>query len=281
MTESPPLNRYSEPEIYPWGRTLIFILVIFLIQVVVRGAEYGFTVAATEADALIAAVLSVYLLWLTNNLNLKPAHAIMLIGLEVLVVMFLNNFIEGYFFTDLFKQPSEIAVSIGFSVVFSILLALATVIVYFLPRTERDLIENIREKLSTSSRLGWVVRLVMTGPLFLAVYFVFGMIVSPFVTPFYNDPSLGLNIPPFSIIIPVEIIRGIIYGVVLLPLLVSLRFGRLYSFITVSMMLFVVGALVPLIDAPLPAAIIPYHIVEILCDSLVFGYILVWLYRID
>ena len=279
MTESPPVNRYSQPGIYPWGRTLIFVFAIFLIQVIVRGAEYGFTIVATEMDALIAVILSVYLLWLANNLNLKLSHAISLIGLEVLIVMFLNNIAEAVFFTDLYTKPVELAASIGFALLFSVLVTFASAIVYFLPRAEYSLWGNIKNRLSEGSKGGWVLRLVLTGPLFFGVYFLFGLIVSPFVTPFYNDPSLGLKIPAFSVMIPVEILRGYIYGIVLLPLIVSLRFGKLYSFITVSMMLFVLGGLVPLIDAPLPEAIIPYHTLEILGDSLVFGYIVMWLYK--
>ncbi len=279
MTESPPVNRYSEPGIYPWGRTLIFVLAIFIIQVTVRGAEYGFTIVATEIDALIAVILAVYLLWLANNLNLKLSHAMFLIGLDVFFVMFLNNIIEGIFFTDLLAKPLEIAASIGYALLFSLLVPFASAIVYFLPRAELRLWDNLKNKLSEGSKAGWVLRLAVTGPLFLAVYFLFGIIVSPFVTPFYNDPSLGLKIPAFSVMLPVEILRGYIYGIVLLPLVVSLRFGKLYSFITISMMLFVLGGLIPLLDAPLPAAIIPFHTLEILGDSLVFGYIVMFLYK--
>lgn len=280
MPESPPVNRYSEPGLYPWGRIILFIFAMVIIQVVVRGLEYySFTIPATEVDILIAVILSVYILWLANSLNLKVSHAIMLVGIEILVVMFLNNLIEGYFFTDLFASASELATSIGFALLFSALTALATVIVYFLPHPSFSLWENMKERLSTGSSAGWILRILVTGPVFFGVYFLFGALISPFVTPYYNDPSLGLKIPPFSLMIPVEIIRGLIYGIVLLPLLASLRFERLYSFITVSMTLFVVGGLVPLIDAPLPAVIIPYHLVEILGDSLVFGYILMWLYR--
>lgn len=279
MAEAPPVNRYSEPGLYPWGRIVLFIFSMIIIQAVVRGLEYSFSITATEEDVLIAVLLSAYLIWLANSLNLKFSHAILLIGIEILVIMFLNNLIEGYFFTDVVSTASEMAISIAYALAFSILTALATAIVYFQPHPSFDLWENLKARLSMGSKAGWVLRLLLTGPIFLAVYFLFGMLVSPFVTPFYNDPSLGLKIPSISVIIPVEIARGMIYGIVLLPLMASFRYEKLYSYITVSMMLFVVGALVPLIGAPLPAPIIPYHIVEILGDSLVFGYILMWLYR--
>lgn len=279
MEGGQPVNRYSDPGVYPWGRIVLFIFSMIIIQVVVRGIEYSFSITATEEDVLIAVLLSAYLIWFANSLNLKFSHAIMLVGIEILVVMFLNNIIEGYFFTDVTSTASEMALSVTYALVFSVLTALATAIVYFQPHPSFDLWENLRNRLSIGSKPGWILRILLTGPIFLAVYFLFGLLVSPFVTTYYNDPSLGLKIPPFSLIIPLEIVRGLIYGIVLLPLMASFRYEKLYSYITVSMMLFVVGGLVPLIGAPLPAPIIPYHILEILGDSLLFGYILMWLYR--
>ncbi len=279
MEDGQPVNRYSEPGIYPWGRIVIFIFSMIIIQVVVRGLEYSFSITATEEDILIAVLLSAYLIWLANSLNLKFSHAILLVGIEILVIMFLNNLVEGYFFTDAASTATAMALSLAYALVFSILTAIATAFVYFQPHPSFDLWDNLKARLSMGSKAGWVLRVLLTGPIFLAVYFLFGLLVSPFVTPIYNDPSMGLKIPSFSVMIPVEIARGLIYGAVLLPLMASFRYEKLYSYITVSMMLFVVGGLVPLIGAPLPAAIIPYHIVEILGDSLVFGYILMWLYR--
>lgn len=279
MEEGSPVNRYSEPGLYPWGRIVLFILALVVIEVVLGTAEYGFTVGASEIDALVGVILAVYLIWLVHSLDLKFSHVILLVWLNLFVIRFLNNIIEGYFFTDVYTNVSDLAVSLGYAALFSVLTALSTAMVFMFPRPRNSLTENLRKRFSKGSTGGWILRLVLAGPIYFAVYFAFGMIVSPFVYPYYSDPALGLKIPAFSIMIPVEIARGIIYGLVLLPLIVSLRFGKLNKFVCVSMMLFIPGALIPLIQAPLPAAIIPYHIAEILGDSLVFGYILMWLYK--
>lgn len=279
MEQGPPVNRFSEPGIYPWGRIVLFILALVLIEVVMGAAEYGFTVGASEIDALVGVILSAYLIWLIHSLNLKFTHLVLLVWLNLFTIRFLNNIIEGYFFSDVFAGPSDLAVSLGYAALFSVLTAVAAAIVFLFPRPRRNLLQNLGERISEGSAGGWILRLVLAGPLFFVIYFGFGMLVSPFVYPYYTDPSLGLKIPSFSVMVPVEIARGIIYGLVLLPLMVSLRFGKLNVFICVSMMLFVPGALLPLIQSPLPAQIIPYHILEILGDSLVFSYILMWLFK--
>lgn len=279
MEHGPPLNRYSEPGIYPWGRVVLFILALVLIEVVMGAAEYGFTVGASEIDALVGVILSVYLIWLVHSLDLKLSHTIFLVWINLLTIRFVNNIIEGYFFSSVFSSLSDVAVSIGYAALFSVLTAVATAIVFLFPRPSNSVVDNLRERLSTGSTGGWALRMILAGPLYFLVYFAFGMMVSPFVYPYYSDPALGLKIPAFTVMIPVEIARGIIYGLVLLPLIASLRFGKLNTFVCVSMMLFIAGALLPLIQSPLPPQIVPYHIVEILGDSLVFGYLLMWLFK--
>ena len=278
MEDTSPPNRFSEPTIYPWGRIVLFILALVFIEIIYGTAEYGFTVGASEMDALVGVILSVYLVWLVYNINLKFTHAVLLVWISLFVIRFLNNMIEGYFFTDVYSGLADIAVEAGYAAIFTVFTSIAIGVVYLFPRPRESLTNNLKMIFSKGTSAGWVLRILLAGPIFFGVYFAFGMIVSPFVYPYYNDPSLGLKIPSFSVMIPVEIARGIIYGLVLLPLIASMRFGKLSTFLCVSMMLFIPGALLPLIQAPLPSAIIPYHIAEILGDSLVFGYLLIWLF---
>ena len=132
--------------------------------------------------------------------------------------------------------------------------------------------------ISRRSRRDWIIRIVVAAPIFFLIYFAFGMAVSPFVYQYYQDPSLGLKIPSFAVMIPVELIRGLIFTLALIPLIIAVGTGKPYVFIATSMMLFIPGSLVPLIESPLPMQIIPFHLVELLADSLVFGLALTWLF---
>jgi len=66
--------------------------------------------------------------------------------------------------------------------------------------------------------------------------------------------------------------------VVLLPVIAALRGGKWTAFLALVLMLFVPGAFIPLIAAgaasSLPAPIIPFHLLEILADSIVYGFAL-------
>jgi hypothetical protein len=43
---------------------------------------------------------------------------------------------------------------------------------------------------------------------FPVIYFMFGMTVAPFVAPVYRAGVAGLTIPPFSVMLPVELVRA-------------------------------------------------------------------------
>jgi hypothetical protein len=101
------------------------------------------------------------------------------------------------------------------------------------------------------------------------------MLVSPIVIPYYRGPSFGLVVPPFTVIIPLEIVRGLMYVACLLPIAAAVGSDRRTMATALTGMLFIPGALMPLLaDQGLPTPIIPFHLVEIFADSAVYGYVL-------
>lgn len=269
-------NEYGR--FYSWTRITTFTLAMVLVEFVYTSLTSGISLGTLERDAEVGIAMAVFLVWLVYNLKLRPLHVFLLIWLTIYFVRYFNNIIEGYFFTDVFSSLPALLSSLGITLLSSLLIAGATGFILLHPETNDSLWERSRRMISRRSRNSWILRIVAAVPLFLLVYFVFGMAVSPFVYPYYTDPSLGLKIPAMSVMIPVELVRGLIYTLVLIPIIVAVGTGRLYVFIATSMMLFIPGALVPLIESPLPMAILPFHMVELLADSLAFGYILTLLF---
>jgi hypothetical protein len=54
----------------------------------------------------------------------------------------------------------------------------------------------------------WAWRVVAAVLAFPIIYFIFGLMVAPFVVPIYRTGVLGLTIPPFSVLVPVELVRS-------------------------------------------------------------------------
>ena len=86
---------------------------------------------------------------------------------------------------------------------------------------------------------------------YLPIYYMFGMIVAPFVLPYYNNPELGLNlvVPSVGVILPLEIGRGLLYALTLFPLIAVLRGGYWSKVLWVGLTISVLGPWVPMLQA--------------------------------
>lgn len=236
-------------------------------------SEQSLPAQETVFTVLCSLVLGFYLVWLQDRAKLRRGGLAILLWVNLFVVGGFSNMVEGFFFTDVFDSFSVFIMGAAVMLVSSGLQAAA--LGYLLQSGERSLKESFDEYMGKRSGGEWVRRLTAGALTYFPVYFFFGMLVSPFVMPYYSDPSMGLVIPSFSVLIPLEIVRGLMYVAVLLPVIAVMGGDFKNSALALAGMLFIPGALLPLLgDQGLPAPIIPFHLVEILVDSAVYGYLL-------
>jgi len=235
--------------------------------------EQSLPVQETVFTALGSLVLGLYMVWLQDRAKLRRSGLAILLWVNLFIVGGFSNMLEGYFFTDVFGSFEMFIMGAAVMLVSSGLQAAA--LAHLLQPGERYLRASFDEYMEKRGGGEWVRRLTAGTLTYFPVYFFFGMLVSPFVIPYYSDPSMGLVVPPFSVIIPLEIIRSLMYVAVLLPVIACLGGDFRNSSIALAGMLFIPGALLPLLgDQGLPAPIIPFHLLEILADSVVYGYLL-------
>ncbi len=229
-------------------------------------SEAAFTLLGSLAFGL-------YLVWLQDRARLKRSSLTFLLWMNLFIVGSFNNMLEGYFFTNVFDSLDMFVMGAAVMLVSSGLQAMAAG--YVLQPGERSLKAGFNQHMQKRSLGEWVKRLAAGTLSYFPVYFFFGMLVSPYVIPYYSDTSLGLVVPPFSVIIPLEVVRGLLYVASLLPLAACLNGDVRGLSVALAGMLFIPGALLPLLgDQGLPAPIIPFHLAEILADSVVYGYLL-------
>jgi hypothetical protein len=218
-------------------------------------------------------LLSVYLEWLQGEMRLGFPGLAAVLWLNFFIVGSFSNMIEGYFFTNVFESGQMFLMGGMYILFFSgVQAGLASIM---LEKGETRLRDNLVYYIAGTDAFGWFKRIVIGALSYFPVYFFFGMLVSPFVMPYYGDPALGLVVPPFTVIIPVEILRGFLYVATLLPLAASLGADRRTNAVAFAGMLFIAGAFIPLLgDQGLPSQIIPYHMAEIFADSVVYSYVL-------
>lgn len=253
----------------------IGLTVIDAARKLLSGAGLGFSETFFSVAGNL--LLAYFLTWLQGRCRLQRRDVALLLWVNLFIVGSFSNMLEGYFFTSVFDSANQFIASGLYMLVFRGIEA--GFVSYVLPAGENGLDEQLKIYLTGRTRLNLAMRVALGALSYLPVYFFFGMLVISFVIPYYTDPSMGLVIPPFTTIIPLEVLRGLLYVAVLLPVTACLDADRLTTSVALAGLLFIPGALLPLLaDQGLPAQIIPFHLVEILGDSVVYGYILTRLF---
>lgn len=219
-------------------------------------------------------VLALYLAWLLRRIRLRRPDLIAVTWLALFVIFGFNNLVEAYFFTALFPSAADLAAAAATSLLMTLGYAVLAGFL-FTEESEGHIVAELRGFLGRRSGRSWAWRVAAASAVYFPIYLFFGMLISPFVISYYTDPSVGLRLPSFAVVIPLEFLRGLLYVVALLPFLAAFKGSLRASMLVAASLLYVPGGLVPLIvESSLPASIVPFHMAEILADSAVYGAVL-------
>jgi len=128
----------------------------------------------------------------------------------------------------------------------------------------------------TWSKKVWLKKTLLAIISFPIIYFIFGIIVSPFVTNYYSKLVGGLQLPDAGTIIGVQLIRSILFLVITIPIIVNWTLTKTKLIITLSIAHFVnVFAYDIYLAIIMPFELVMIHGIEILADSFVYSLILV------
>jgi hypothetical protein len=177
-------------------------------------------------------------------------------------------------------SAAELGAALVVSAVGHATLAVLLAVLFRPSGTERRLGPAIRAALAQRSWISWTWRFLLAGFLYLPTYLLFGMIVSPFVVPYYNNPELGLGlvIPGVEVIVSLEVVRGLLFALTVFPLVALLGGSRRSLALWIGLTIAVLGAWAPMIEiAWWPPALRLAHGLEISGDSLVQGLTIAWL----
>jgi hypothetical protein len=114
----------------------------------------------------------------------------------------------------------------------------------------------------------WVWRLLAALVAFPVAYVFFGSLVPSSIIENYRQQRMGLTMPGWGEIIPVQFLRSLLFLLACLPVLITWRKSRLSLFITLGATLFIlVGGILLLQAYWYPPVMRLIHSLEILADS--------------
>lgn len=262
-------------------RILVFALVYAAVESVYRFAGLGtisviFSVSAFVAGVLFALVLG----YVFSRVAFRVTVRIAMAWLALFIIEIFSNLLEGYFFTTQISTTSLFFAATVFALAITFVQAVLVGILFTLREPLSRMVTEAKDYFGQRPWYSWLWRIVLCSVVYFPIYFTFGGIVSPTVLPYYTDSSsgLGLRIPSYQVMVPLELLRGFLYVIALLPLLAALKIRRRALYAAIVSLLYVTGALGPfLIDEALPVLLRTVHGIEILADYLVFGAVIVHL----
>jgi hypothetical protein len=125
----------------------------------------------------------------------------------------------------------------------------------------------------------WWWRVVVAWLAFPMIYIFFGMLASPIVVPVYQQQDFGLTLPGMGTIIPVALVRSALYLAVTIPVMMMWSRSRRSLVLTLGIAFFAMMGLIGLATTTFfPPVLRIAHSIEILCDAVVYAWLLVALF---
>jgi MFS family permease len=132
-------------------------------------------------------------------------------------------------------------------------------------------LKKVREYFKSRPRKSWIWRLLLAWVSFPAFYFLFGSAVAPIVVPYYESLSF-LALPPMEVLIPLQLVKGLIALAVVLPFFFGEKGSKIRMALSLTWALYTLTGLSGLLMADFfPEAIRWAHGVEIFMDSVGYG----------
>ncbi|TKJ29432.1 MAG: hypothetical protein CEE40_08465 [Chloroflexi bacterium B3_Chlor] len=207
---------------------------------------------------------------LSARLTVPGLQRAVLLFVVLFILNSLINVIEALFFTT--APPAELLAGLLTSAVGHAGLALLLAALFQPASVKGGLVSALRETLAQRRWVSWIGRFALAGVLYVPIYLFFGAIISPIVLPYYQQLEMGLTVPGFDVILPLELFRGLLYALTLFLLIAALRGSRRSTAFWVVLTLCVLGSWQPMLQAawwPIPLRVT--HGLEITVDSIVQG----------
>lgn len=277
-----------------WRSVVVgLIYVVAYIVTASFGSAIGGISDAPSVDSTIILLL-MFVAGILNSLVMGPISTkLALPRTQRIGILFLLT----YMFSSLVNAPEVMlftTYSFQFQVfilvmyfIVNLILALSISILFPSKEIKTSFTKEVKGYFAKRKGREWLWRFVLASVLFFPIYFFFGFVFSPITGPYYNDPELGLNLVvpewlSFEIMFSVEVVRGLIYALTVVPLLAVIRLPKWRLGLWIGLILAIVGAIAPqLVNVAWPLPLRLGHGAELVLDSFAQGLMMAWLLWVE
>jgi hypothetical protein len=241
----------------------------------------GYVTVSFAIGTVVTAILyGLTLFYLNTNLPLGRRARFLITWLALYCIQMLMPVLEGIFFSTQFEgAPELIFGALIFGWILVLPAALAGVIL-FNPVEIHSFAEIKREYFSRITRTRFAGRFIVASVLWMVIYFIFGAVVAPYVLPYYTEGGVGfeLVLPELQVILVLQLIRGFILVLLILPLVISINLDWKRLAVIIAALLYIGGAIaVFLISDQFPLMLRLLHGMEMFADASFAGIMIAYL----
>jgi hypothetical protein len=223
----------------------------------------------TQYTALGGLLLALPLAYLSRGLSGGFVSRWLILSLLIWIAQGVNNALEAAIFTTM-SAAASYTVVMYFP---ASLLASAAVAWLFPPDTQGAGFSILVRSFFASRHSGeWAWRLLIAFLAFPLIYYSFGSLIAPLVLDYYRQGIAELALPGLDRLLPVLILRSLLFLFVCLPVLITWQASNWRLFVTLGVVLFMLVGGVNLLQAYwFPPILRMVHSLEILADEIVYA----------
>ena len=176
----------------------------------------------------------------------------------------------------LFTTTMTLAYGTISNLIQSILTSLAIASLWKPSQTNVSIMSELPKYFARRKAVDWAWRIILAWVLYVPIYLIMGVIISPFVTPYYTDPTLGFGttLPRQEDIIATQFIRGALYLLSAFPIIVLWKESKNILGLWVGFSIFIQIAALPILLAYwYPLAFKIPHAIELAVSSFAQAFI--------
>ena len=184
------------------------------------------------------------------------------------VCLGVNTPIEAAIFTNL----GGMATIPVFSILPCLLFA-ATMALLFKPADKGDSFLAMLRRFCDGRTAGqWAWRIAAAVCAFPLIYWTFGLMIAPFVRPYYEQGQFGLALPSAAVIVLVQLLRSVLFLAATMPILIAGSAPRRHLILALGPAFYVLVGLYSMIQTYwLAPTLLVLHNLEIFTDSMVYA----------
>ncbi|SDG45335.1 hypothetical protein [Desulfosporosinus hippei] len=187
-------------------------------------------------------LISIILGFIAKNLRLTKIRVFMVLFL-ILILNYITQILEALYFAPGIVTLEVVPAIFGQQSMMALFITGGIAFLY--SKSQINSGESIKSRCS----FDWLRKILICSGSYVIFYYIFGSINARLFTgEYYLSQMNGLRLPSTEEIIVLETIRAIILVLSIIPLILNLQLTKKKIMITVGIMLFIIGGLIPMLQ---------------------------------